>query len=127
MYKRQLFDGDHRVNPRLVQLARDEARQMRDDSRRPRGRSGRGRRRVAYGSGQFGGGASGEYVARHSRRGSPTPSRSAVVVALQRAGLLPAICFVFSRSGCDAAVRQLVRSGIRLTSREEVVGSVRCV
>ena len=114
-----LFDGDHRVNPRLVQLARDEARQMRDDSRRPRGRSGRGRRRVAYGSGRFGGGASGEYVARHSRRGSPTPSRSAVVVALQRAGLLPAICFVFSRSGCDAAVRQLVRSGIRLTSREE--------
>ena len=40
-----LFDGDQRVNPRLVQLAREEARQMRDDSRRPRGRSGRGNAR----------------------------------------------------------------------------------
>ena len=33
--------------------------------------------------------------------------------------LLPAIFFVFSRVGCDAAVRQVVRSDIRLTERWE--------
>ena len=33
--------------------------------------------------------------------------------------LLPAIVFIFSRVGCDAAVRQLLDSGIRLTSRIE--------
>ena len=31
----------------------------------------------------------------------------------------PAIIFVFSRAGCEKAVQELVRSGIRLTTREE--------
>ncbi|WP_316668839.1 DEAD/DEAH box helicase [uncultured Propionibacterium sp.] len=116
----ELFDGpDQRVNPRLVQLARGEARQMRDDSRRPRGRSGRGRRSTAYGSGRFGGATSREYVARDSRRGSLTPGRASVVIGLDRADLLPAIYFVFSRSGCDGAVRQLLASNVRLTARDE--------
>ena len=34
------------------------------------------------------------------------PARSDVVERLDRAGLLPAITFVFSRNGCDAAVHQ---------------------
>ena len=34
-------------------------------------------------------------------------------------GLLPAITFVFSRVGCDAAVTQCLRSSLRLTSEEE--------
>ena len=33
--------------------------------------------------------------------------------------LLPAIVFIFSRAGCDAAVRQLLGSGLRLTSPAE--------
>ena len=38
---------------------------------------------------------------------------------LDREGLLPAIVFVFSRVGCDAAVAQCVRANVRLTSTEE--------
>jgi len=38
---------------------------------------------------------------------------------LESKNLLPAIFFVFSRVGCDAAVRQVVRSDIRLTERAE--------
>ncbi len=33
-----------------------------------------------------------------------------------RAGLLPAITFIFSRAGCDAAVAQCLHAGLRLTS-----------
>ena len=47
------------------------------------------------------------------------PARVDVVERLDRAGLLPAITFVFSRAGCDAALAQCVRSGLRLTSPEE--------
>ena len=39
---------------------------------------------------------------------------------LDRAALLPAITFVFSRAGCDAAVGQCVRAGLRLTTEHEV-------
>ena len=38
---------------------------------------------------------------------------------LDGTGLLPAITFIFSRAGCDAAVAQCVRSGMRLTTEEE--------
>ena len=45
--------------------------------------------------------------------------RPQVVQLLERANLLPAIFFIFSRAGCDGAVQQVRRSGLRLTSREE--------
>ncbi|GAA3946135.1 DEAD/DEAH box helicase [Microbacterium soli] len=45
--------------------------------------------------------------------------RPDVVRLLERAHLLPAIFFIFSRVGCDAAVQQVRRAGIRLTSHEE--------
>ncbi len=48
----------------------------------------------------------------------PTP-RPVVVRHLDSAGLLPAIVFVFSRVGCDAAVEQCVRAGVRLTDTAE--------
>jgi ATP-dependent RNA helicase HelY len=48
------------------------------------------------------------------------PSRTTVLDRLDRGGLLPAITFVFSRAGCDAAVGQCVRSGLRLTGEDEV-------
>ena len=68
---------------------------------------------------------------RRPKKGSQRPVRSAnvqrieridrpdVVKLLQRSNLLPAIFFIFSRAGCDAAVQQVRRSGVRLTSTEE--------
>jgi ATP-dependent RNA helicase HelY len=58
-------------------------------------------------------------------RGRPSiyrpPSRPDIIGTLDREGLLPAITFVFSRVGCDAAVKQCLRSSLRLTSDEERV------
>ncbi|KWX22004.1 DEAD/DEAH box helicase [Mycolicibacterium wolinskyi] len=47
------------------------------------------------------------------------PGRPDVIASLDSAGLLPAITFVFSRAGCDAAVKQCLRSPLRLTTQEE--------
>ncbi|MDT7801702.1 MAG: ATP-dependent helicase HelY, partial [Actinomycetota bacterium] len=63
---------------------------------------------------------------RGARRGGPRmprfrpPSRVEVAEQLDRAGLLPAIVFIFSRAGCDAAVNQCVRSGLRLNGPGEI-------
>jgi len=46
-------------------------------------------------------------------------SRADIIEKLQRENLLPAITFIFSRVGCDAAVKQCLQSGIKLTSAEE--------
>ena len=61
---------------------------------------------------------------RHERKGRRGRSRHApfrpdVVEALERDRLLPAIYFLFSRAGCDDAVRQCLDAGLRLNSREE--------
>lgn len=47
------------------------------------------------------------------------PGRPEVIAALDAEGLLPAITFVFSRAGCDGAVKQCLRSPLRLTSDDE--------
>ena len=47
------------------------------------------------------------------------PPRADVVARLDRDGLLPAITFIFSRAGCEGAVSQCVRTGLRLTTPEE--------
>ncbi|WP_135455545.1 RNA helicase [Mycobacterium sp. DL99] len=47
------------------------------------------------------------------------PSRPDVISTLDAEGLLPAITFVFSRAGCDAAVQQCLRAPLRLTTDEE--------
>ena len=49
----------------------------------------------------------------------PVPRRPDVLERLDREGLLPAITFIFSRAGCEAAVEQCLRSGLRLTTAEE--------
>src|SRR6202043_3253412 len=41
------------------------------------------------------------------------------IARLHPAGLLPAITFIFSRAGCDAAVLQCLNAGLRLTTPEE--------
>ena len=47
------------------------------------------------------------------------PSRPDVIRMLDADGLLPAITFVFSRVGCDAAVTQCLRSSLRLTTEAD--------
>jgi ATP-dependent RNA helicase HelY len=77
----------------------------------------------------------GQELDRRRRRGGPSrpgprgrrerekrariPWRSEVVERLQGDGMLPAIYFIFSRKGCDEAVRQCMREGIRLTNAAE--------
>ena len=64
---------------------------------------------------------------RRGRRGGPRgwrammPARFDVVERLDREALLPAIVFIFSRAGCDAAVQQCLAAGLRLTTPEEQV------
>ncbi len=48
-----------------------------------------------------------------------TPRRVDVVEELADRGILPAIYFIFSRAGCDAAALAVLEAGIRLTSAEE--------
>ena len=60
-------------------------------------------------------------------RGWRPPHRPDVVARLDREGLLPGIVFIFSRVGCDAAVRQCVLSGLWLTEpgeRDEITAIV---
>ncbi|MSW06814.1 MAG: DEAD/DEAH box helicase, partial [Actinobacteria bacterium] len=46
-------------------------------------------------------------------------TRADIIEKLNRENLLPAITFIFSRIGCDAAVKQCLQAGIRLTNTEE--------
>ncbi|MCT2588697.1 DEAD/DEAH box helicase [Streptomyces sp. N2-109] len=45
-----------------------------------------------------------------------TPSRAEVIDRLDSEGLLPAITFIFSRAGCEAAVQQCLHAGLRLNA-----------
>jgi ATP-dependent RNA helicase HelY len=105
------------VNDELVRLARDDWASTRmSDRRTPRDRRGRSGRGGGQGRRQVGNG-----------RRVWIPSRVDVVDRLDRDALLPAIVFVFSRVGCDAAVQQCVRAGLWLTTpeeREEIQASV---
>ena len=53
------------------------------------------------------------------RRRLYKPWRTEVVERLADERMLPAIAFVFSRTGCDQAVEQCLASGIRLTDADE--------
>lgn len=56
---------------------------------------------------------------RRNQRSSLTPKRYEVIERLEREHLLPAIYFLFSRAGCEDAVEQILRSGLRLTDSTE--------
>lgn len=96
---------ESRVNPDLARhiAHRREADRMSD---------WRGPRREA---GRRGGGRGAPGRPRFYR----PPGRADVIATLDSEGLLPAITFVFSRAGCDAAVQQCLRSPLRLTTEEE--------
>src|SRR6516165_8731402 len=85
-------DDHHQVNPELIRLA------QRDALRAPSSRPGRGG---------------------HRPRRSAPPYRPEVIDRLDANGLLPAITFIFSRAGCDAAVQQCLAAGLRLTTPDE--------
>ncbi len=106
LYDLFVDDAQTRVNPELVRLAREEERVAR--LTRETRRDGDYR-------------AAGPRPARGGRRPRSinVPLRYEVVERLNRDRLLPAITFVFSRVGCDAAVEQCLAAGLRLTSNEE--------
>lgn len=56
---------------------------------------------------------------RGGQRTAQRVDRGQVVELLDEHHLLPAIFFIFSRVGCDQAVTQVLRSGIRLTDAHE--------
>ncbi|MFT4188592.1 MAG: DEAD/DEAH box helicase [Aeromicrobium sp.] len=88
-------DGSPVVNRQLERLAREDWQLSRG---RPGGR-GKPQRRPRT---------------RHRQ-----PTRLEIVEKLEREGLLPAICFIFSRAGCAAAAKQLVDARVMLTTPEE--------
>ena len=64
----------------------------------------------------------GRHHARQARE-SGRMDRAQIVDLLDSKNLLPAVFFIFSRVGCDAAVQQVLRAGVRLTDaaeREEI-------
>ena len=86
-----LFNEPGRINPEILGLEREALRKVKI----PRGRRDR-----------FG-------------ESDNRLSRPEIIEKLQRENLLPAITFIFSRMGCDAAVKQCLQAGIKLTTTEE--------
>src|SRR6516225_9527392 len=88
-------DDEHtRVNPELLRVAQRDTWIERKAPQRP-GRGG------------------------HRPRRFPPAYRPDVISRLDSNGLPPAITFIFSRAGCDAAVEQCLAAGLRLTTPEE--------
>nr|MBA3783111.1 DEAD/DEAH box helicase [Nocardioides sp.] len=92
------------VNSELVRIARDDWASTRMKDRR----TARDKRPGRGGPKQVGNG-----------RRVWIPSRVDVIERLDRERLLPAIVFIFSRVGCDAAVTQCLNANVQLTSTEE--------
>lgn len=86
-----LFREEGRINPEILGLEREALRHVRTPRHR-RERFGESDNRL---------------------------SRPEIIEKLQRENLLPAITFIFSRAGCDAAVKQCLAAGIKLTNTEE--------
>ena len=96
--------GKPQVNPELKRYIRHRML-LADEREGARGRdrrSGRGRTRSPA-----------------RGRGPGALARPQLVARLDREGLLPAIGFIFSRVGCDAALAQCLRSGLTLLTPEE--------
>ncbi|MFD8385055.1 DEAD/DEAH box helicase [Streptomyces sp. NPDC059679] len=92
--------GRREVNPDLVRLARME--NTRPSFGRDK-RRGRNNMREADRERE-----------RRQRSRIWTPGRPEVIERLDAEGLLPAITFIFSRAGCEAAVQQCLYAGLRL-------------
>lgn len=96
--------GRREVNPDLVRLARMENQRGYNPRERRRGKMVREADRE-----------------RERRQCSRiwTPARPEVIDRLDAEGLLPAITFIFSRAGCEAAVQQCLQAGLRLNDEDK--------
>jgi ATP-dependent RNA helicase HelY len=111
--------SDARVNPELTRLTGASSRADSGYRNQHSGRPGKSKRRDAdRGSRRA---ASGGYSTTDdsTRLFGDRMGRADIVKLLRSRNLLPAIFFVFSRVGCDAAVEQVARSGLRLTETWE--------
>ena len=86
-----LFDKPGQINPEILRREREAVRKA-SISRHRRGRFSEAQDRL---------------------------SRADIIEKLANQNLLPAITFIFSRIGCDAAVKQCLHAGLRLTSTAE--------
>ncbi|WP_322936293.1 DEAD/DEAH box helicase [Nocardioides bizhenqiangii] len=94
------------VNDELMRIARDDwasTRLMRDRRSPRKGKPGSSKNPRSVGNG----------------RRVWIPGRIDVLDRLERELLLPAIVFIFSRAGCDAAVQQCLDANLRLNTPEE--------
>ncbi|MEV4879023.1 DEAD/DEAH box helicase [Streptomyces cyaneofuscatus] len=96
--------GRREVNPDLVRLARQENQQGYNPRDRRRGKMIREADRERE---------------RRQRSRIWTPGRPEVIDRLDNEGLLPAITFIFSRAGCEAAVQQCLHAGLRLNDEDK--------
>ncbi|MFI1225293.1 MULTISPECIES: DEAD/DEAH box helicase [unclassified Streptomyces] len=96
--------GRREVNPDLVRLARQENQQGYNPRERRRGKMVREADRERE---------------RRQRSRIWTPGRPEVIDRLDNEGLLPAITFIFSRAGCEAAVQQCLHAGLRLNDEDK--------
>ncbi|MGD9607488.1 MAG: DEAD/DEAH box helicase [Leucobacter sp.] len=103
-----------RINPDLVRLGGG-----RGDGRGSEQRGYEHQRSSRDRAREYGRGSRERSRGRAPQRRSKRIGRSDIARALDETGLLPGIVFVFSRNGCDQAVRQCLYEGIRLTTREE--------
>ena len=96
-----LFVDEGKVNPEIIRMEKESLRHV----------------RTRYGGGKH-------KAKSWTENSSVAPSlrnlsRAEVIEKLDRQKLLPAITFIFSRAACDAAVKQCLSSGLRLTTTEE--------
>jgi len=105
--------SDARVNPELTRLTASSARTDTGYRNTFAGRSRKGQRRDSERTASRGGPPGAD------RLFGDRMGRADIVKLLRSRNLLPAIFFVFSRVGCDAAVEQVARSDIRLTEAWE--------
>ncbi|MFD6277387.1 DEAD/DEAH box helicase [Streptomyces sp. NPDC060209] len=96
--------GRREVSPDLVRLARMENQRGYNPRERRRGKMVREAERERE---------------RRQRSRIWTPSRPEVIDRLDAEGLLPAITFIFSRAGCQAAVQQCLQAGLRLNDEDK--------
>ncbi|MFB9524521.1 DEAD/DEAH box helicase [Streptomyces cremeus] len=95
--------GRREVNPDLLRMARMENQRTYNPRDRRKGKTVREADRERE---------------RRQRTRIWTPGRAEVIERLDSAGLLPAITFIFSRAGCEAAVQQCLYAGLRLNDED---------
>ncbi|WP_101257203.1 DEAD/DEAH box helicase [Streptomyces barkulensis] len=97
-------NGRREVNPDLLRMAQMENSRLPSARERRRGKPVREADRERE---------------RRQRNRVWTPGRPEVIDRLDSQGLLPAITFIFSRAGCEAAVQQCLYAGLRLNDAGE--------